>query len=140
MAQRIVNMQPTDGDRNSPIFFFFFFFAYPISSLCIRPVRYGRRPADDTHISAQTRCSMSRSICEMVAMICLRSSGIFCGRRGRKTEGVINVPPPDRNRITLGQAILVASAAAPGLLQRVWAEMEYRLDCFVTKGGHTQHS
>ena len=45
------------------------------------------------------------------------------------------------HRVTLGQAILVASAAAPALLQRVWAEMEYRLDAYcVTKGGHIQQS
>jgi hypothetical protein len=42
----------------------------------------------------------------------------------------------------LGQAILVASEAAPGLLQRVWAEMYYQLDvCRVTKGERTtEHS
>jgi hypothetical protein len=40
--------------------------------------------------------------------------------------------------MALGQAILVASETAPGLLQRVWAEMDYRLDvCLVTKCGHT---
>jgi hypothetical protein len=42
--------------------------------------------------------------------------------------------------MALGQAILVASEAAPGLLQRVWAEMDYRLDiCLVMKGGHIEH-
>jgi hypothetical protein len=40
--------------------------------------------------------------------------------------------------MALGQAILVASETAPGLLQRVWAEMDYRLDvCRATKCGHT---
>jgi hypothetical protein len=39
-----------------------------------------------------------------------------------------------------GQVILVASEAAPGLLQQVWAEMDYQLDVYhVTKGGHIQH-
>jgi hypothetical protein len=42
--------------------------------------------------------------------------------------------------MALGQAILVASEAAPGLLQRVWVEMDYRFDfCRVTKGGHIEH-
>jgi hypothetical protein len=36
--------------------------------------------------------------------------------------------------MALGQAVLVASEAAPGLPQRVWAEMDYLLDmCHVTK-------
>jgi hypothetical protein len=40
--------------------------------------------------------------------------------------------------MVLGQAILVASETAPGLLQLVWAEMDYRLDVFrSTKCGHT---
>ena len=42
--------------------------------------------------------------------------------------------------MALGQEILVASEAAFGLLQRVLAEMDYRLDvCLVTEGGHIQH-
>ena len=33
---------------------------------------------------------------------------------------------------------MVASETAPGLLQRVWAEMDYRLDvCRATRRGHT---
>jgi len=40
--------------------------------------------------------------------------------------------------MALGQAILVASETAPGLLQRVWAEMDFRLDvCRATKCGDT---
>ena len=40
--------------------------------------------------------------------------------------------------MALGQAMLVASETAPGLLQRVWAGMDYRLDvCRATKCGHT---
>ena len=40
--------------------------------------------------------------------------------------------------MALGQVILVTSEIARGLLQRVWAEMDYRLDvCRATKCGHT---
>jgi hypothetical protein len=39
-----------------------------------------------------------------------------------------------------GQMILVASKAVPGLLQRVWAEMDYWLDIsYVTTGREVQH-
>jgi hypothetical protein len=42
--------------------------------------------------------------------------------------------------MALGQAILMASKAVLGLLQRVWAQMYYRLDvCHVTKGGDIEH-
>jgi hypothetical protein len=42
--------------------------------------------------------------------------------------------------MALGQEILVASEAAFGLLQKVLAELDYRLDvCLVTEGGHIQH-
>jgi hypothetical protein len=34
----------------------------------------------------------------------------------------------------------VASEAAPGMVQRDWAEMDYGFDvCPVTKGGHIEH-
>jgi hypothetical protein len=36
--------------------------------------------------------------------------------------------------MTLGQAVLVVSETAPGLLQRVWAEIDYGIDvCCVKK-------
>jgi hypothetical protein len=42
--------------------------------------------------------------------------------------------------MALVQVILVASEAAPGLLQWVWTEVDYRLDvCCVTKGGHIEN-
>ena len=41
--------------------------------------------------------------------------------------------------MVLGHVILVASEAVPGLLQWVWAEMDYQLDvCSVIKGGHME--
>jgi hypothetical protein len=74
-------------------------------------------------------CSISRSISEMAAMSRLRSSGKSCDRGGKR----------QRPYMALGQVILVASEAAPGLLQRVLTEMGYRLDvCRVTKSGHTE--
>jgi hypothetical protein len=42
--------------------------------------------------------------------------------------------------MVLDQAVLVASKAAPGLLQQVWTEMDYWLDiCHVTKGGRIEN-
>jgi len=63
-------------------------------------------------------------------MVCLCSSGRSCGRVGRKTLTY----PIRQNSMVLGQAILVASKIMPGLLQQVWAEIDYHLDVFsVTK-------
>jgi hypothetical protein len=42
--------------------------------------------------------------------------------------------------MALGQAILVASEAVPGLLQWLWAEMDYQLHiCRITKGGQIEN-
>lgn len=68
-------------------------------------------------------------------MIRLHISGRSCGGGSRKSPKRILIRS---NGIVLGQAILVASETAPGLLQRVWAEMDYLLDVFrATKCGHT---
>ena len=47
-------------------------------------------------------------------MIRVRSLGRSCGRSGRKTSP-LHLPIRKKNRLALGQAILVASEAAPGL-------------------------
>lgn len=75
----------------------------------------------------------------MAATIRLRSSGRSCGRGGRKTETLTYLHKKNPRGIKLGE--LVASEAAPGVLQRVWTEMDYRpLDiCRVTQSGHIQY-
>jgi len=59
-------------------------------------------------------------------MIRLRSSGRSCGTGGRTTESLA-YPHKKKNGMPLGQVILVVGGAASGLLERVWAEMGYRL-------------
>ena len=90
-------------------------------------------------IFAHTCCSMKRWVTEKRAMSLVRSSGGTCGTGGRKTEALIFLYKK-KNRMAWGQAIVVASEAAPHLLQRAWAEMDYMLDvCHVRKGEYVEH-
>jgi hypothetical protein len=54
---------------------------------------------------------------------------------------VNHVPPMPRDLPQLQQRIMEAVAAIDRqMLQRVWQELDYRIDiCRITKGGHIEH-
>jgi hypothetical protein len=57
---------------------------------------------------------MPQSVAEIAAMMCLCSSGRFCGSSKRKTQSLKY--PHKNNHVVLGQVILVVKEEAPGLL------------------------
>jgi hypothetical protein len=111
-------MQLIDGKRNSPIFFFLFCIT---PKCCVCPPFVTWQNSRRYSIFAHTRCSISRSVSEKAAMILLRRSGGTSGTGGRKTEALIFLYKKKNDRMAWGQVILVASEAAPRLLQRAWA-------------------